>query len=61
MPGDTTSSYLPTGDLDVESFDTAISAIWRDRLGGRITPAQAVKHEDTVRTAREEWIMRRGG
>lgn len=61
MPGDT-SSYLPAdGAADVEDFDTAISAIWRDRLNGRVSPAQAVQLEDTVRTAREEWLMRRGG
>lgn len=60
MPGDS-FCYLPADIDDLEVFDTAISAIWRDRLGGRITPAQAVKHEDAVRTRREEWIMRHSG
>jgi hypothetical protein len=60
MPGDSLR-YLPAEPADLEVFDTAISAIWSDRLSGRITPAQAVAHEDTVRTLREEWIMRHGG
>lgn len=60
MPGDS-FCYLPADPADLEVFDTAISAIWSDRLGGRITDAQAVKHEDIVRIRREEFIMRRGG
>lgn len=45
----------------LEDFDTILSAIVRERLAGRLTPAEAVKHEDAIRTQREEFIMRRGG
>lgn len=45
----------------LEDFDTAIGAVASDRLGGRITAAQAVTLEAEVRHLREEFLMRRGG
>lgn len=46
---------------DLEGFDALLSAIVRDRLAGRLSPAEAVKLEDEARTQREEFIMRQGG
>lgn len=46
---------------DLADFDTAISAVTSDLLGGRVTSSQAVALEDEIRHQREEFIMRHSG
>lgn len=48
----------PTG---LEDFDTALSAVTRDQLAGRVSAAEAVELDRQIRIQREEHIMRTGG
>ena len=45
----------------IEDFDTALSAVIADKLGGWVTGAQAVALEDEIRHQREEFTMRHRG
>lgn len=47
--------------MGLEDFDTALSAVQRDRLAGRVSPADAVDLDRQIRDQREEFTMRTGG